>query len=185
MKYIILLILLPFTVFGQIDYNRNQFDRISNKDSIVRIDWTLSAPKKAPLYFDHVVRFTNETGDDMIGSQVYVELFHNDDLVRIYKFKTADHINNFITLDKPIKLKETDKVYFIFRLIPTSKNESYVFNIDPVLIMAKDKLNKQLEKKPVVVTEVKKKEVKHKSQKVSYRVKRNQEIGQEINGRIL
>lgn len=184
MKHIILLILLPFTVFGQIDYNRNQFDRLSNKDSILIIDWTLSSPKKAPLYFDHVVNFTNELGDDIVGSKVYVELYHNTKLVRVYKFTTADQINNFITLDNPIKLRKGDKVFFIFHLIPKSNNESYVFNINPVLIMEKDKLNKELEKKPVVIVEEKKKEVKHKSQKVSYRVKRNQEIGSEINGRI-
>jgi hypothetical protein len=185
MRQIILLILLPFSVFGQIDYKRNQFDRITSKDSVIRIDWTLSSSKKTPLYFDHVVRFTNEIGDDIIGSEVYVDLFHNDDLVRIYKFKTADHIDNFITLDKPIKLKEGDKVYFIFRLISISNNESYIFNIEPILIMHKDKLNRELEKKSIVITEFKKKEVKHKSKKVSYRVKKNQKIGTEINGIIM
>jgi hypothetical protein len=36
-----------------------------------------------------------------------------------------------------------------------------------------------------IFTEFKKKEVKHKSKKVSYRVKKNQKIGTEINGIIM
>lgn len=137
---IILLILLSSSsVIAQIDYHYDQINEISTKDSIVKINWILSSPKKASLTFSQKVFFTNKGQDDLIGSNVVVYLCHNHkkniDTVRQYSLNTADHMNsNFIVLDldNAIKLKKKDKVYFTFHLKAKHMNESYVFTIKSV-----------------------------------------------------
>lgn len=150
MKAIITLILtFPLLVSAQIDYRRGQMDRITSKDSTVTIPWIMSAGENTPLYFDHVLRFYGD--DDIVGSTVDVYLFHNNDTVRCYKSKTSEHLENFITLDQPLKVKKGDKIYFVLKLKPRNTTESYMFNIEPILIMKDDKLNTQLTKKSVVL----------------------------------
>lgn len=167
MKTILLLLLLPLSVFGQIDYHFDQINKISNKDSVVTIDYIISSPKKAPLSLSLKVFFTNENFDDNIGSYVIVDLMHNNTLVRNYKLNTGDHINsNFIVLDydNAIKLKRGDQVSLVFTLIPRTENVNYIFTIKSVL-ESDTETQKKIEKyamtasvKPVPV----KKEVKMK-----------------------
>lgn len=184
-----LISLFPITVFSQIDYHRNQVDRISAKDSIVRIDWIIHTSKKAPLYFDHSLRFINENEDnDLVGSTVKVELFHNDQLVKTYSARTAEHIENFIILDQPINLNKNDKVYFVFTLIRRHKNESYLFTIDSRIPIAKEIKSNQAKSiitSPVISKSIKEPKYKSYSTKRFLKMKRNQKIGSEINGRFI
>lgn len=160
--------MFPLLVSAQIDYHRGQMDRISSKDSTVTIPWIMSAGETTPLYFDHVLRFYGD--NDIVGSTVEVDLYQNNNKVRTYFSKTAEHLENFITLDQPLKVKQGDKIYFVLNLKPRTTSESYMFNIEPVLIMKVDKINTQLNKKSVVLAKQKKPIKKEVKMKRTYQV---------------
>lgn len=176
---IAMLILFPKLLKAQIDYRQHPTE-ITRKDSVVRIDWLLNSPEKCDINFNHYVNFININNDKKYGSTVVVELYHNNRYVRNYIFETGDNMYNRIYLHQPLKIRKGDNIHFIFKLRAFENNEKYVFNI-----FQDSKINKN--KQQVVATSIVKKrpvkEIKHKSKSVSYRPKRNQQIGSEINGR--
>lgn len=125
---IILLLLSTTSAMGQIDYHAHP-QKISNKDSIVSIEWLMSSPQKCPIDFNHLVNFINTKSETITNSKVTVELYHNEKLVRDFVFPVGDGIANRIYTFEPINLRKGDHVYFIFKLSPTTDDEEYVFNI--------------------------------------------------------
>jgi hypothetical protein len=100
---IMALILLSSTAVAQIDYRAHP-QVISNQDSIIKIDWLQSSPKRCPIGFNHLVNFlpmANENPNSTVG----VELYHNDELVRSFSFYVGDHANRIYTYDD-LKLKK-------------------------------------------------------------------------------
>lgn len=125
--YIILLV-ISFSVKAQIDYSTHP-ETICSANRIVRVDWLRSAPRKCEIDFNHLVNFINVKDDQTYNSKVNVELYHNNDLIRSFTFPTGDQIANRIYTGEAIKLRKSDKVYFLFKLAPTTDSEEYVFNI--------------------------------------------------------
>lgn len=116
------------TANSQIDYSAHP-ETISSENKIVRVDWLKSTPRNCQIDFNHLVNFINVKNDQTFNSKVVIELYQNDELIRSFIFPTGDHIANRIYVGEAIKLRKGDKVYFIFRLAPTTTNEEYVFNI--------------------------------------------------------
>jgi hypothetical protein len=114
---------------SQIDYSVHP-ETIGSGNKIVRVDWLKSTPRNCQIDFNHLVNFINVKNDQTFNSKVIVELYHNDRLIRSFIFPTGDQIVNRIYVGEAIKLRKTDKVYFIFRLATsTTHYEEYVFNI--------------------------------------------------------
>jgi hypothetical protein len=124
----VIILVMPFNVNAQIDYSAHP-ETISSANRIVRVDWLQSTPRTCQIDFNHLVRFINVQNDKIFNSKVTVELYHNIELIRSFTFPTGDQIANRIYVGEAIKLKKCDKVYFIFKLSPTTDNEEYVFNI--------------------------------------------------------
>jgi hypothetical protein len=123
-----ILVALSFTANSQIDYSAHP-ESISSANKIVRVDWLRSTPRNCQIDFNHLVNFINTKNDQSFNSKVTVELFHNDELIREFIFPTGDRINNRIYVGEAINLKKGDRVYFVFKLSPTTQNEEYIFNI--------------------------------------------------------
>jgi len=126
-KYFIILF-FPLSANAQIDYSVHP-EMISSSNKIVRVDWLRSTPRNCQIDFNHLVNFVNTKNDQIFNSKVTVELFHNEELIRSFVFPTGDRITNRIYVSEAINLKKGDRVYFIFKLVPTTQNEEYVFNI--------------------------------------------------------
>ena len=133
MKAIILLILLPISVFSQIDY-RSHPQTISNQDSIIRIDWLVSSPKVCQIGFNHLVNFLpmkNENPNTTVSVELYQKKKYNKKkkkLIRHFEFSVGEFANRIYTYDD-LNLKRGNNVYFVFKLNPKGKDEQYVFNI--------------------------------------------------------
>lgn len=125
---ITVLLLISSTATAQIDYHAYP-QTIDSKQSIVKIDWLTSSPKKCPIDFNHLVNFITTKNIPATGSTVTVDLYHNQNLVRSFTFPVGDLIANRIYTYKPINLREGDHVYFIFKLNAKTEGEEYVFNI--------------------------------------------------------
>lgn len=177
---ITLLVLLSSTAVAQIDYHAHP-QIISNKDSVIVIDWLVSSPKKCPIGFNHLVNFlpmVNENPNTTVG----VELYQNKKLLRSFNFSVGDHANRIYTYED-LNLKRGDHVYLVFTLRAKLPNEQYVFNVyeEPraavkTVIVIKDN--------GVRVSDVKPKVVKYKNISIAQsRRNMRKPIGQEINGR--
>jgi hypothetical protein len=165
---IAMLILLPKLLKAQIDYHFDQINEISNKDSIVTIDYIISSPKREQLPLSLIVFFVNKNGDNLIGSYVNVRLLHNNKLVDKYTLNAADHIrSNYIILDhaNAINLKKGDKVSLEFTLLLKTKNDKFDFMIKSVN-ETDNETQKKVEKYALTANTkpmIEKKEIKTKS----------------------
>lgn len=128
MRLLFISIFISNLAFGQIDYHAYP-QTISSKDSIVKVEWLTSSPRKCQLDFNHLVNFISTKNTPAFSSTVSVELHHNQNLVRSFTFPVGDHIANRIYTYKPINLREGDHVYLIFKLNSKSEGEEYVFNL--------------------------------------------------------
>src|ERR1041385_5455033 len=123
-----ILLLVSTVANSQIDYQPYP-QTIDYQQSMVRIDWLKSSPRKCQIDFNHLVNFISTTNTPASGSTVTVDLYHNQNLVRSFTFPVGDGITNRIYTYKPIFLREGDQIYFIFKLYCTVDGERYVFNI--------------------------------------------------------
>jgi hypothetical protein len=129
MKYTFLIpVFLALPSMAQIDYSAHP-ETISSTNRAVRVDWLRSTPRNCKIDFNHLVNFINVNNDQTYNSKVNVELYHNNNMIKIFTFPTGDQIGNRIYVGEAINLKKGDKVYFLFKLVPTTHNEEYVFNI--------------------------------------------------------
>jgi hypothetical protein len=124
----LLLLLFPLSLFAQIDYPRGM-EFISTKTPKVTVTWIKESSRKVPLYLNQWVAFVNTKSDQILASRIEVTVIHNDDSIQSFDFKVGESLAGHIYTHRPIKLKIGDKVAIHFKLIPTSKEESYVFSI--------------------------------------------------------
>lgn len=124
----IILVLLSFSVFGQIDYPRG-LEFISTKNSEVTITWIKEASKDVPLYFNQQIAFVNAENDKILNSKVLVTINHNNRHFKAFEFIVGDGRISHIYTINPIKLKKGDNVTLNLKLISNTENENYVFSI--------------------------------------------------------
>lgn len=120
--------ILSFVAKAQIDYSAHP-EIISSTDRSVQVVWLRSTPRSCKIDFNHLVSFINVKDDQTYNSKVTVKLYHNIKLIRSFIFPTGDQIANRIYVGEAINLRKGDKVYFLFKLAPTTDSEEYVFNI--------------------------------------------------------
>ncbi len=132
MKRIISTILWMLSIiawaYAQVDYLPMP-ELISSENIIQKITWIKSAPGKISEKFDHLVVFLNVDNDQINGSKVDIQLFHNRKMINSFLFNVGDGIYNRIYLSEAVNLKKGDSLWFLFQLHPIEANETYVFNI--------------------------------------------------------
>lgn len=182
MKTFLILLLLPFSLLAQIDYQRG-IEFISTETPEVNITWIKEASKEVPFYLNQQVAFVNAKSDQILASRVEMRILHNAEHVKSFEFKVGEGYVGHIYTNKPIKLKKGDVITLHFKLIPTTNDESYVFSIFD------QKLNSPIPNKSVSVTSNKKENliVSHESNKRIIasndlkRIRRNRTIFSIIN----
>lgn len=173
-----ILILLPLTVFAQIDYPGG-LEKISTKNPHVRITWILDASREVPLYFNKKITFISTKSEDLSTSRIIATIRHNGHDFKSFEFKVGDGLVNHLDTSNPIKLSRGDSVTIHFFLIPATPEEEYVFSIyeqksvsSPIV----KSTSVTTVKKQVVVTSDKPKKFKMTTSKELKRIRRNRTI---------
>lgn len=125
---LLILFLFPVSLLAQIDYPRG-IEYLSTKTPEVTVTWIKESSREVPLYLNQWVAFVNTKSDQVFTSRVEVTIIHNEDSIQSFEFKVGENLAGHIYTHRPIKLKVGDKITIHFKLIPTTKEENYVFSI--------------------------------------------------------
>lgn len=127
---ILLLLLSGSSAVAQIVAYQGYHITIESKNPVADIVWIDSSPIECIVGFEHLVDFINTNSDYVFEkSKVSLTIFHNNKKIKTIELKTGieNKINTHSSED--IKLKIGDNVHLVFKLIPETQNEKYVFNI--------------------------------------------------------